>query len=222
MGPLGAVIGVSLGAVIGGTNNVKEEELREVYNRCKEKISLWEQFDHNKIKHEEKAKRKYLANAAARWKKYHEMQSIDLVDTLTGLEFESIIMSMYNNLGYNAQLTKGGADWGVDIIAKKESEIFAVQAKRYSGSVGTQAVQEVFSGAKFYNATSAVVITNSGFTGSAVHLAKRLGVTLVDRSGLLDMWLKAFPQNPHPNFSFEEYEKIKNKIDSLINKKSIR
>jgi HJR/Mrr/RecB family endonuclease len=217
LGPIGAAIGASLGAFIGSANNVKEEELTEVYHRCREKIQLWQEFDLKNIERENNEKRKYINNAASRWKKYHDMQSIDLIDNLTGFEFESILMNMYNNLGYSAKLTKGGSDWGVDIIAKKEGAIFAVQAKRYSGSVGTQAVQEVFSGTKFYNATSAVVITNSRFTDSAVHLAKKLGVTLIDRSGLLDMWLRAFPQKAHPHFCIEEYERIKHKIDYLLN-----
>jgi hypothetical protein len=213
LGPVGAAIGASLGAFIGSANNVKEEELRDVFQRCQRAALTWEDYDTRKLQNELVEKEKYLKLAISKWNKYYKLQSMSSIDNLTGFEFEVSLLRMYKNLGFEANLTKGGSDWGVDIIAKKDNSIYAIQAKRYNSPVGTQAVQEIFSGAKYYNANNAVLVTNSRFTDSAIHLAKKLEVSLVDRIKLVSLWSNAFPQQKIPEFKISEYEKLKQQID---------
>lgn len=219
LGPVGAAIGASLGAFIGAANpskNASEKELLEVFARCREGYALWQNYDREKNAREIATREKYIKNAKLRWTKFHHLQSISNIDSFTGTEFEFFLKNMYVNLGYKAKLTKNGADWGVDIIAELDGSIFAIQAKRYSGTVGTQAIQEVFAGSKYYNATHPVVVTNSRFTDSAVNLAMKIGVALVDRSVLLKMCSEAFPHREIPEFTLDDYEKIKPKIDVAL------
>jgi len=56
-----------------------------------------------------------------------------------------------------------------------------VQAKRSQNAVGEAAVQQALSGKGYYDADQCVVITNSYFTPAAEALARRTGVTLIDR-----------------------------------------
>ena len=67
--------------------------------------------------------------------------------------------------------------------------MIAVQAKRYSSSVGVKAVQEIIGAVKMYDATEAWVVTNSYFTKQAIKLADINDVYLVDRKELIDMIL---------------------------------
>lgn len=63
-----------------------------------------------------------------------------------------------------------------------------VQAKRYSGSVGNAAVQQIVAAMRMHSSSGAIVVTNSFFTRSAKELAQANSVDLVDRRELID-WL---------------------------------
>jgi len=61
----------------------------------------------------------------------------------------------------------------------------AVQAKRYSGTVGAHAVQELLSGIAYYQTEQGLVVTNAYFSRQARELAEKGGVTLWDRDDLV-------------------------------------
>ena len=80
---------------------------------------------------------------------------------------------------YDIQFTPKTGDYGTDILCKdKYGCSCAVQCKLYSKPVGYKAVQETFSGAKFYNCQRAILISSNKYTKSAITGAKRLGVEL--------------------------------------------
>ena len=96
--------------------------------------------------------------------------------------FEFRCAEMLISRGFtDVELTKASRDQGVDIVARKGSELFAVQCKCYKKPVGNKAVQEVYAGMTYYGCTSAAVMTNSVFTDSAKELAESLGVELWDK-----------------------------------------
>jgi HJR/Mrr/RecB family endonuclease len=106
------------------------------------------------------------------------------VERSNGIEFERACLDALVDLGWKARLTKASGDQGVDIVAQKQSRVVAIQCKHYKSPAGNSAVQEVFSGKSFYEADAAAVVCPAGFTGSAVQLAQKLGVLLVDPSAL--------------------------------------
>ncbi|MDR6883075.1 restriction endonuclease [Bacillus sp. 3255] len=112
---------------------------------------------------------------------------IQEVDQMEGVEFEHFLADIFRRKGYNVQLTPASGDDGVDLIIEKARRKIAVQCKRYSGTVGVSAVQEVFAGKSFYDCDEAMVVTNSTLTAPAVKTARKLGVTLWDRSRLIDV-----------------------------------
>lgn len=96
-----------------------------------------------------------------------------------GFEFEEWVARSLNMFDWDAKVTQGSGDQGVDVLASKEGKTVAIQCKLYSSPVGNKAVQEAFSGAKFYDAQYAAVLTNAGFTSSAKDLAASTGVMLL-------------------------------------------
>ncbi|WP_448969861.1 restriction endonuclease [Macrococcus capreoli] len=62
-----------------------------------------------------------------------------------------------------------------------------IQVKRYKSNVGIKAIQEVFSAQHYYNADKSYVVTNSHFTKSAIILASKLNVELIDKKKLNDI-----------------------------------
>ena len=112
--------------------------------------------------------------------------SIVDVDLMAGVEFEEFLCNYFNTHGYVCNQTKVSGDQGIDLVAKKDDYVLAIQAKRYTGTVGNHAIMEAVAGTKYYNANQTMVITNSTFTKSAVELAAANNVILWDRQVLIE------------------------------------
>lgn len=110
--------------------------------------------------------------------------SIKDVDRMNGIEFEIFIADMFAKLGYRTKMTKASGDQGVDVIAYKGEKILGIQAKCYSGVVGSHAIMEVVAGKNYYGCNSCMVITNSTFSAAAKELANVNHVELWDRNDL--------------------------------------
>jgi len=111
---------------------------------------------------------------------YAHAKTADL-DKLSGVEFEHFLAGLFRENGYEVQLTLASGDYGADLILSKENTRIAVQAKRYIGSVGIQAVQEALSGMAYYKCNSAWVITTGTYTQNAIQLAQKSDVKLLRR-----------------------------------------
>lgn len=100
------------------------------------------------------------------------ISSVEQVDSMNGHEFEFFVGELYRALGYKAMVTKGSGDDGGDVIITKNHISTCLQAKRYKGTVGKKAIQEVYAAKEIYHTTKAAVITNSYFTKPAAEFAK--------------------------------------------------
>jgi restriction system protein len=124
---------------------------------------------------------------SGRYKKRLQQSGIAEIDQMTGRQFEEYIGTLFGNHGYRVKYTPATGDFGADLILKKGREVIVVQAKRYKGSVGIAAVQEVIPAVKMYNANAAWVVSNSYYTKAAVKLAKSNHVRMIDRDQLIQM-----------------------------------
>lgn len=108
------------------------------------------------------------------------------LENLTPESFEIALQTIFAALGYHVRQISpiNQPDFGVDLVLEDTADFptvrVAIQAKFYTGTVGAQAVQEVFSGKVHHNCDKAVVVTNSTFTPAAVALAKSTRVLLID------------------------------------------
>ncbi|MDO4187766.1 MAG: restriction endonuclease [Lachnospiraceae bacterium] len=107
------------------------------------------------------------------------------IDKMEGEEFEYYLKLKLMKFGYKVEMTPTSGDYGADLFCFNKDETIVVQAKRYEANVGTKAVQEVVGAMEYYEADSAVVITNSYFTINALNLAEANKVALIDRDKLL-------------------------------------
>ena len=111
------------------------------------------------------------------------------VDHMSGEDFERFLGELFKRRGFKVSYTATSGDYGADLILKDGDDIIAVQAKRYSSTVGVKAVQEIIGAVKMYDATEAWVVTNSHFTRQAEKLADINDVYLIDREELIDLIL---------------------------------
>lgn len=129
------------------------------------------------------------ATARRRRQARADMEGVDAMD---GAAFEERLALLLVALGYRVEPTAGPGDFGADLVAERDGVRTVVQAKRYRGAVGIEAVQQVAGARRYYEADAATVVTNSRYTPSAVALAGAAGVRLVAREELMSL-LAAHP-----------------------------
>ncbi|MER2190866.1 MAG: restriction endonuclease [Solibacillus sp.] len=112
------------------------------------------------------------------------------VDQMTGEDFEHFLGELFKKRGYKVSYTATSGDYGADLVLKDGRDVIVVQAKRYSGSVGVKAVQEIIGAVRMYKANEAWVVTNSHFTRQAEKLAEINDVYLIDREELIKLMKK--------------------------------
>ena len=118
------------------------------------------------------------------WQRRFETTRAAELHKLSGVEFEEFLAGLFRTQGYAAELTPTSGDYGADLILSKDGQRIAVQAKRYAGSVGVQAVQEALSGQAYYQCHTAWVISTGTFTANALELAEKSGVKMLGRSDI--------------------------------------
>ncbi len=106
---------------------------------------------------------------------------------MSGSDFEYFCANEINKKGWDARVTRGGGDQGIDIIAEKNDFKLVIQCKKYNNPVGNKAVQEISAGRQHEMADAACVVTNSTFTKSAKELASTNDVHLLHYTQLQDI-----------------------------------
>ena len=108
--------------------------------------------------------------------------------TLAPYEYEKYVAKYLLKHGYkSATVTQQSGDYGVDIIAvNAEGWRIAIQCKRYRGSVGVSAIQEIVTGKEFQGCDLAAVYTTGSYTQQAISLARKVHVKLytLNKDGL--------------------------------------
>ena len=111
-----------------------------------------------------------------------------------GHEFEHWVAKNLNQSGWNAKVTSGSGDQGIDVIATKNGRTIGLQCKLYSSPVGNKAVQEAYAGKAFHQMDAVGVITNTSYTKSARALATDTGVKLLPHHDIPNLYEKMFSE----------------------------
>jgi len=119
------------------------------------------------------------------WQEEDEAEASD--EPVNGHEFEHHVMRKLKEHGWNVRHTGKSGDQGADIIAERESQIYAIQCKFSTYPISNSAIQEAHAGRGFHRAKFAAVVTNSEFTRSAKQLAASIGVDLINARDLDDL-----------------------------------
>lgn len=126
------------------------------------------------------------------WREQKLLDSgIDVVDNMSGIEFEEFLLAYFKKLGYTGYLTPPTEDYGADLVLEKNGRKLVVQAKRWKQIVGIEAVQQIVGAIRHYDAYKGMVITNNAFTENAHNLANSNGIELWDRQILTNVMYKS-------------------------------
>jgi restriction system protein len=132
----------------------------------------------------------------------NEATAGDLLETIgrgSPKFFENLVLDLLHAMGYGARrddLQHVGRphDEGIDGIISLDRlglEKVFVQAKRWQGSVGREAVQAFYGALAGQHANKGVLITTSGFTPHAVEFARSIEkIVLIDGARLTDLMME--------------------------------
>ena len=120
------------------------------------------------------------------------------VDSLSSSDFEIFVRDVFVAAGWtDALITKVGQDFqhgdgGVDIFAYKAKRKFAIEVKQRAVgiTVDIKALNQLVTGARLANVSNMILVTNSYFTSEVKVRALRLGVELIDRDALQNLWIE--------------------------------
>jgi Restriction endonuclease len=108
------------------------------------------------------------------------------IDTLSGVDFERVLIAKLQSFGFLVKDTPATGDYGADIVADDyDGTRYVVQCKRFGSRVNLKAVQEIVGAMKHYGADYTIVATNNEFLNSAIELAKSNGVELWNGTDVL-------------------------------------
>ena len=120
------------------------------------------------------------------------------IDRLSPSDFEIFIRDVFLASGWSeAVITEVGkefkyGDGGVDIFAYKGKRKFAIEVKQrnIATNVDVKALNQLVTGADLANVNNKILVTNSYFTSEVQTRALRLGVELIDRDSLQNLWVE--------------------------------
>ena len=136
-------------------------------------------------------------------RRFRFMDDLDVVSGLDGrknllkltpYEFEHLVKELFVAMGAEAWNTFPSKDGGVDAVAVSKHLAFGgvcfIQAKRYTGVVGLEAVHALTGVMADHNATTGVLVTTSWFGRASEQFAGRNRITLINGAELKDLLKK--------------------------------
>ncbi len=122
-------------------------------------------------------------------------------------EFEDFIAHLFRLNGYEQVQTSYSADFGADIIVKKDALKTAVQVKRYFElhKVGVSDINQIIGAQQYYQCDQALMITTSSYTPAAKKLAESANVILWDWNRLEKAISDTFLDGQHHHDYYRAY-----------------
>ena len=99
--------------------------------------------------------------------------------SMSGLEFEREMGSLYRRLGYNVQMTATSGDHGIDLILRKNGKTIVVQCKSHQAPVGESVARDLLGSMHAVRADSAILACTGGFTRSARKFVEAQPIKLI-------------------------------------------
>ncbi len=108
-------------------------------------------------------------------------------------EFEQVTAEIFQSFGFQAKVTGGADDRGIDIILTKSDQTIGVQCKRYKKAIGPAQIREFVGSLEGARMNKGYFVTTRTFTDAAWDTAKRSRINIIfyDGDKMGELQLKA-------------------------------
>jgi len=132
---------------------------------------------------------------------YEVIEAIDPTENLAAMDwedFENLVRELFEKEfgqhGAEVKITRASRDGGVDAVVFDPDPIrggkIAIQAKRYTNTVGVSAVRDLFGTVINEGAMKGILVTTADYGPDAYEFAKDKPLTLLSGNNLLHMLAK--------------------------------
>lgn len=128
-------------------------------------------------------------NSLRKKKLLDKQKDIDSIKNLSWKEFEELIAEAYRRKGYYVVENYNiGPDGGIDLVLKKNGNLFLVQCKQWrSNKVDVSIVREMFGVMTDRQANGVIIITSGLFTQEARNFASDKPIDLVEGNQVVEL-----------------------------------
>lgn len=151
-------------------------------------------------------------NSLRKRKLLDKQKDLDSIKSLPWKEFEELVAEAYRRKGYSVVENYGiGPDGGVDLVLKKDGNLFLVQCKQWrSYKVDVRVVREMYGVMTAKQANGVIIITSGLFTQEAKNFAADKPVDLVEGNQLAVLIASAQTKPVYSPTGIKEPSKIEN------------
>lgn len=111
--------------------------------------------------------------------------------SLDGISFENELAKLFNNIGYNSEITKASGDEGIDIKLRDDhNRYLIVQCKAHKNPVGPATARELYGALIHSGADEAILASLSGFTMGTFNFIKNKPIRLISLDEIIDLQRK--------------------------------
>ena len=125
-----------------------------------------------------------LGGRGEKQREAYQRSGMTAVDAMTGRQFEVLLKHFFANKGYRVARVGGRREFGADLLLNDTHGRVLVQARRWSGGVPDDAVEQAVAAMGRYGAARALVVTSSEYSRDVVTGASSNGVGLWSRATL--------------------------------------
>ncbi len=105
--------------------------------------------------------------------------------SLDGYKFEHEVAHLFKQVGYQADVTRGSGDGGVDIYIRNDEKKAIVQCKAYKKPIGPSVVRDLYGVMQHLNVVEAFLVTLNGVTIGAEQFIQEKNITVLDVRDLI-------------------------------------
>ena len=117
--------------------------------------------------------------------------SLDLLNKLEWKRFEEVVCQYYRLMGYRSEVTRMGADGGVDVVLYQqgaETPSIIIQCKSWSKKVGVKAIRELYGVMAADGVGYGIFATTSSYTNEAKVWADGKSMQLLSGNDLVTLF----------------------------------
>jgi hypothetical protein len=111
----------------------------------------------------------------------------DQLRTMDGVEFEHWVGDLFRRAGFEVDITQASGDHGVDLWARMQGRLVAVQCKRWDGAVGEPVVRDLYGAMTAGHAHAGCLVTTGSFTTQAHQFSKDKPLHLMAFDSLMEV-----------------------------------
>ena len=155
--------------------------------------------------------------AQAKEREFQRLREVSALQKLDPYSFEMLCGSLYQRIGWTAQVTQRTGDGGIDAIIQRGQVRKVLQCKRLSrGNVGVAPVRDLFGVVQSEKADGGILITTTGFTTGAVEWAAGKNIELIDAAALIGLLRQHFPDSGSLPDALVEHQVTQERITKRI------